>query len=177
MEEKEEEEEIAAQRFKASAKEINQNSADAIVSVQTGCRTYQLEQEPASDASPRHGAAWRRRGGGRGGGGAGGGGGGATGTRTITLKTDVRSGDGTMGPGSTSNEVVKGPEPLFSHFQPFTTNHDPHPSVLLTLHTFIFNGRHSVNCCTPFHFRNGLGLWSPPISARYSRKRRKTEGE
>lgn len=107
----------------------------------------------------------------------GGGGGGAPGTRTITLKTDVRSGDGPMGPGSTSNEVVKGPEPLFSHFQPFTTNHDPHPSVLLTLHTFIFNGRHSANCCTPFHFPNGLGLWSPPISARCSRKRRKTEGE
>lgn len=53
----EEEEEIAAQRFKASAKKINQNSADAIVSVQTGCRTYQLEQKPASDAALRHGTA------------------------------------------------------------------------------------------------------------------------
>ncbi len=36
--------EIVAERFKASAKQINQNLADAIVSVQTGCRGYQVEQ-------------------------------------------------------------------------------------------------------------------------------------
>lgn len=50
--------EMAARRFKASAKEINHKSADAIVSVQTGCRTYQLEQEAAGE---RRRTAWRRR--------------------------------------------------------------------------------------------------------------------
>lgn len=38
------EKEIMAERFKASTKKINQNLADVIVSVQTGCRTYQVEQ-------------------------------------------------------------------------------------------------------------------------------------
>ena len=33
-----------AERFKASTKKINQNLADAIVSLQTGCRAYQVEQ-------------------------------------------------------------------------------------------------------------------------------------
>lgn len=33
-----------AERFKASTTKINQNLADAIVSVQTGCRAYQVEQ-------------------------------------------------------------------------------------------------------------------------------------
>ena len=36
--------EIVAERFKASTKKINQNLADAIVSPQTGCRAYQVEQ-------------------------------------------------------------------------------------------------------------------------------------
>lgn len=35
--------ENVAGRFKASTKKINQNLADAIVSVQTGCRAYQVE--------------------------------------------------------------------------------------------------------------------------------------
>ncbi len=39
--------EIVAERFKASTKKINQNLADVIVSAQTGCRAYQVEQ-PAS---------------------------------------------------------------------------------------------------------------------------------
>lgn len=38
------ESEIVAERFKASTKKINQNLADAIVSLQTGCRAYQVEQ-------------------------------------------------------------------------------------------------------------------------------------
>lgn len=42
------ENEIVAERFKASTKKINQNLADAIVSVQTGCRTYQVEQPVSS---------------------------------------------------------------------------------------------------------------------------------
>lgn len=33
-----------AERFKASTKKINQKLADAIVSVQTGCRACQVEQ-------------------------------------------------------------------------------------------------------------------------------------
>lgn len=36
--------ETVAERFKASTKKINQNLVDAIVSVQTGCGTYQVEQ-------------------------------------------------------------------------------------------------------------------------------------
>lgn len=36
--------EIVAERFKASTKKINQNLADAIVSMQPRCRAYQVEQ-------------------------------------------------------------------------------------------------------------------------------------
>lgn len=38
------ESEIVAERFKASTKKINPNWADATVSLQTGCRAYQVEQ-------------------------------------------------------------------------------------------------------------------------------------
>lgn len=56
-----------------------------------------------------------------------------------------------MGPRGTLNEVVEGAAAFSAHFEPFTTNHDLEPSVLLTLHTFIFNGRHSVNSRVAFH--------------------------
>lgn len=41
------ENEIVAERFKASSRGINQNRVDAVVSAQTGSRTYQVE-DPGS---------------------------------------------------------------------------------------------------------------------------------
>lgn len=45
------ENEIVAERFKASSRKINQNLVGAVVSVQTGCRTYQVEH-PGSTMEP-----------------------------------------------------------------------------------------------------------------------------
>lgn len=49
--------------------------------------------------------------------------------------------------------------------------------MLLTLHTFIFNGHRFVSCSAAFHFWNCLGLWSPLISAEYSNNNKKKESE
>lgn len=126
------EKEIMAERFKASAKKINQNLADAIVSVQTGCRTYQAEQ-PVSDVERRHFPHARRR---------------NTGTRTITLMTNVRTGGGTTGPDTLQMRLLRDQTfiRIFSHLLQIMI------PVLLTLHTFIFNGHRFVNCSAAFHF-------------------------
>ena len=68
------ESEIVAERFKASSKKINQNLADAIVSVQTGCRTYRGAQ-PASGIGRHFFFPPRRN----------------TTTRTITVKTNGKT--------------------------------------------------------------------------------------
>lgn len=82
--------EIMAERFKASTKKINQNLADAIVSAQTGCRTYQVEQRcEQRRAALLH---TRRR---------------NTGTRTITLMTNVRTGGGTTGPDTLQMRLLR----------------------------------------------------------------------
>lgn len=73
------ESEIVAERFKASARRINQNLADAIVSVQTGCRAYQVEQA-VSDIRERAGLSTERN----------------TWTRTITVMTNGINGDGAL---------------------------------------------------------------------------------
>lgn len=75
------ENEIVAERFKASSREINQNLVGAVVSAQTGSRTYQVEH-PGS--TMKTGAFVQRRNGQ---------------TRTITGVINALSGDGGNRPG------------------------------------------------------------------------------
>ncbi len=105
-----------AERFKASTRRINQNLDDAIVSVQTGCRAYQVEQA-VSNIRERAGLS----------------------TEKKHLDKDNYSDDkwhkwrwDTTGlHTNTSIEAVEGAI-LFSCFHPFTTIHESY-TLLLTI--------------------------------------------
>lgn len=87
--------------------------------------------------------------------------------------TNVRTGGGTTGPDTLQMRLLKDQTfiRIFSHLLQIMI------PMLLTLHTFIFNGHRFVNCCAAFHFWNCLGLWSPLISAEYSSNNEKKESE